>query len=71
MRMALGATDGFDICSVVRGLHGGSLAAEAVTSVGGARKRGLGPLSIPARANTIVPAFYYRAPVQDPDEWDR
>lgn len=71
MRMALGATDGFDICSVVRGLHGGSLAAEAVTSVGGARKRGLGPLSIPARSNSIVPAFYYRAPVQDPDEWDR
>ncbi len=71
MRMALGATDGFDICSVVRGLHGGSLAAEAVTSVGGARKRGLGPLSIPARSNSIVPAFYYRAPAQDPDEWDR
>ncbi len=71
MRMALGATGGFDICSVVRGLHGGSLAAEAVTSVGGARKRGLGPLSIPARSNSIVPAFYYRAPVQDPDEWDR
>lgn len=71
MRMALGATDGFDICSVVRGLHGGSLAAEAVTSVGGARKRGLGPLSIPARSNTIIPAFYYRAPVGDPDEWDR
>ena len=23
MRMALGATDGFDICSMVRGLHGG------------------------------------------------
>lgn len=71
MRMALGATGGFDICSVVRGLHGGSLAAEAVTSVGGARKRGLGPLSIPARSNCIVPAFYYRAPVSDPDEWDR
>ena len=44
MRMALGATDGFDICSMVRGLHGGSLAAEAITSVGGARRRGLGPL---------------------------
>ncbi len=71
MRMALGATGGFDICSVVRGLHGGSLAAEAVTSVGGARKRGLGPLSMPARSNSIVPAFYYRAPVRDADEWDR
>ena len=40
MRMALGATDRFDICSMVRGLHGGSLAAESVTSVGGARRRG-------------------------------
>ena len=71
MRMALGVTDGFDICSVVRGLHGGSLAAEAVTSVGGARKRGLGPLSMPARSNCIIPPFYYRAPVDDRDEWDR
>ena len=70
MRMALGATDGFDICSMVRGLHGGSLAAEAITSVGGARRRGLGPLSIPARSDCIVPAFYYRAPVDDSDQWD-
>ena len=71
MRMALGYTGGFDICSVVRGLHGGSLAAEAVTSVGGVRKRGLGPLSFPARSNCIIAPFYYRAPVQDQDEWDR
>ena len=70
MRMALGATGGFDICSMVRGLHGGSLAAEAMTSVGGARRRGLGPLTMPARSNCIVPAFYYRAPVDDPDQWD-
>ena len=70
MRMALGATGGFDICSMVRGLHGGSLAAEAMTSVGGARRRGLGPLTMPARSNCIVPAFYYRAPVNDPDQWD-
>lgn len=71
MRMALGVTGGFDICSAVRGLHGGSLAAEAVTSVGGARKRGLGPMTMPARSNCIVPPFYYRAPVRDNDEWDR
>jgi 2,2-dialkylglycine decarboxylase (pyruvate) len=71
MRMALGATGGFEICSVVRGLHGGSLAAEAMTTVGGARRRGLGPLTIPARSNIIIPPFYYRAPVRDPDEWDR
>ena len=70
MRMALGATGGFDIWSMVRGLHGGSLAAEAMTSVGGARRRGLGPLTMPARSNCIVPAFYYRAPVDDPDQWD-
>jgi 4-aminobutyrate aminotransferase-like enzyme len=71
MRLALGATGGFDICSVVRGLHGGSLAAEALTTVGGARKRGLGPLTIPAVSNCIIPPFYYRAPVRDQDEWDR
>lgn len=71
MRMALGVTGAFDICSVVRGLHGGSLAAEAMTTVGGARKRGLGPLTLPARSNCIIPPFYYRAPVRDVDEWDR
>ena len=70
MRMALGATGGFDVVSMVRGLHGGSLAAESMTSVGGARRRGLGPLSMPARSNCIIPAFYYRAPVDDADEWD-
>lgn len=71
MRMALGTTGKFDIVSMVRGLHGGSLAAEAVTSVGGARKRGLGPLTIPARANLILPPLYYRAPVDGEEEWDR
>ena len=71
MRMALGVTGGFDICAAVHGLHGGSLAAEAITSVGGARKRGLGPMMMPARSNCIIPPFYYRAPVSDQDEWDR
>ena len=71
MRMALGATGGFDICTVVRGLHGGSLGAESATAIGGARKRGLGPLSLPAVSNCIVPPFYYRAPVRDAEEWDR
>ncbi|MFQ5953759.1 MAG: aspartate aminotransferase family protein [Kiloniellales bacterium] len=70
MRMALAVTGKFDICSMVRGLHGGSLAVEAMTSVGGGRRRGLGPLTIPARANCIIPAFYYRAPVDDPEQWD-
>jgi len=71
MRMALVVTGGFDICAAVRGLHGGSLAAEAITSVGGARKRGLGPMMLPARSNCIIPPFYYRAPVSDQEEWDR
>ena len=71
MRMSLSVTGQFDICSVVRGLHGGSLAAESATTVGGARRRGLGPLTLPALRNCIVPPFYYRAPVQDQDEWDR
>ena len=42
MRMALGATGKYDMVSLIRGLHGGSLAAEAMTSVGGARKAHLG-----------------------------
>jgi 2,2-dialkylglycine decarboxylase (pyruvate) len=70
MRMALGVTKRFEILSVVRGLHGGTLAAEAMTTVGGARRRGLGPFTIPAKANVIIPPFYYRAPVGSQDEWD-
>lgn len=71
MRMAIGVTGHFDIASMIRGLHGGSLAAEAVTSVGGARKRGMGPLMIPAKANCIFPPFYYRAPNgMSQSEWD-
>ena len=30
----------------------------------------MGPLTLPAKSNCIVPAFYYRAPVDDPDQWD-
>lgn len=63
MRIALGATGKYDIVSVVRGLHGGSLAAESVTAVGGARKRNLGPLMMPSRANAVLPPFCYRCPV--------
>src|SRR4029450_13720359 len=39
MRMALAATGKFDIVSMIRGLHGGSLAVEAVTSGGGNRRK--------------------------------
>ena len=63
MRMAIGVTGKFDIVSVIRGLHGGSLAAEAMTTVGGGRRRGLGPLMIPAAVNAILPPFCYRCPV--------
>ena len=63
MRMAVSTTRKHDIVSVLRGLHGGSLAAEAVTSVGGERKGGLGPFMIPARSNAILAPFCYRCPV--------
>src|SRR4051795_2523397 len=43
-RMALAKTGKYDIVSVIRGLHGGSLGVEAVTTVGGMRKNQLGPL---------------------------
>ena len=63
MRMAIATTGKHDIVSVLRGLHGGSLAAESVTSVGGERKGGLGPLMMPARSNAILAPFCYRCPV--------
>jgi hypothetical protein len=63
MRMALGVTGKYDIVTVIRGLHGGSLAAEALTTVGGARKASLGPLMIPAHRNAILAPFCYRCPV--------
>jgi 4-aminobutyrate aminotransferase-like enzyme len=63
MRMAIAYTGRHDIVSVLRGLHGGSVGVEAVTSVGGERKSGLGPLMIPARANAVLAPFCYRCPV--------
>jgi 2,2-dialkylglycine decarboxylase (pyruvate) len=63
MRMALAVTGKYDIVSVIRGLHGGSLAAESVTTVGGARRRNLGPLMMPSRANAILAPFCYRCPI--------
>jgi 4-aminobutyrate aminotransferase-like enzyme len=62
-RMALAKTGRFDIVSVIRGLHGGTLAVESVTTVGGARKHSLGPLLMPSRATTILPPLCYRCPV--------
>jgi 4-aminobutyrate aminotransferase-like enzyme len=63
MRMALGVTGRYDVVSVIRGLHGGSLAAEAVTSVGGGRKAHLGPLMMPSHRNAIYAPLCYRCPV--------
>ena len=63
MRMALAATGKFDIVSMIRGLHGGSLAVEALTSVGGNRRKGLGPLMFPAKSNALLPPYCYRCPV--------
>jgi 4-aminobutyrate aminotransferase-like enzyme len=62
-RMAIAKTGGFDIVSVIRGLHGGSLAVESVTNVGGARKQSLGPLLMPSRAPAILAPLCYRCPV--------
>jgi 4-aminobutyrate aminotransferase-like enzyme len=63
MRMALGASGKHDIISVIRGLHGGSLAVEGLTSIGGARRRNLGPLLPPANAPAIHPPFCWRCPI--------
>jgi 4-aminobutyrate aminotransferase-like enzyme len=63
MRMALAYTGKFDIVSMIRGLHGGSLAVEALTSVGGNRKKGLGPLMFQAKSNSLLPPYCYRCPV--------
>ncbi|MSO77672.1 MAG: aspartate aminotransferase family protein [Alphaproteobacteria bacterium] len=63
MRLALGVTGKYDIVSIIRGLHGGSLAAEGVTAVGGARKSNLGPLLPPAHRNAIYAPLCYRCPI--------
>ena len=63
MRMALAATGKYDIVSMIRGLHGGSLAVEALTSVGGNRRKSLGPLMFPAKANALLPPYCYRCPI--------
>jgi len=65
MRMALAATGKYDIVSMIRGLHGGSLAVEALTTVGGNRRKNLGPLMFPAKSNALLPPFCYRCPVNN------
>ena len=63
MRLARGATGRFDMVSVIQGLHGGTFAVESLTTIGGPRKRGLGPMLMPARANAILPPYCYRCPI--------
>jgi 4-aminobutyrate aminotransferase-like enzyme len=62
-RMALASTGRYDIASVIKGLHGGSLGVEAVTTIGGKRKMSLGPLMMPAAAPAILAPHCYRCPI--------
>lgn len=63
MRMAIGATGKFELVSLIKGLHGGTLGVESLTSVGGARRTNLGPLLIPAARNAIYGPSCYRCPI--------
>ena len=63
MRMAIGATGKFELISLVKGLHGGTLGVESLTTVGGARRQNLGPLLIPAARNSIYGPSCYRCPI--------
>lgn len=60
MRMARAATGRTEFVSALRGLHGGTLAMETITNVGGPRKRELGPLMTPTRGLFISVPFAYR-----------
>jgi 4-aminobutyrate aminotransferase-like enzyme len=63
MRMAIGASGRFELISLIKGLHGGTLGVESLTTVGGARRRNLGPLMIPAARNAILAPSCYRCPI--------
>ena len=63
MRMAIGATAKFELVSLIRGLHGGTLGVESLTTVGGARRASLGPLMIPAARNALYAPTCYRCPI--------
>jgi 2,2-dialkylglycine decarboxylase (pyruvate) len=63
LRIARGATGKFDLVAVVDGLYGGTLGVEALNSIGGRRKRGLGPMLMPSRAHAIVTPYCYRCPL--------
>ena len=63
MRMAIGSTGKFELVSLMRGLHGGTLGVESLTTVGGARRANLGPLVIPAARNALLAPSCYRCPI--------
>ena len=63
MRIARAVTRHFDFVSVVRGLHGGTFGVEGLNSIGGKRKRHLGPMLAPSRVNAIVTPDCYRCPI--------
>ncbi len=63
LRMAIGATGKFELVSILRGLHGGTLGVEALTTVGGARRANLGPLLMPAALSALLPPSCYRCPI--------
>ncbi|MDP7546014.1 MAG: aspartate aminotransferase family protein, partial [Alphaproteobacteria bacterium] len=63
MRMAIGSSGKFELVSLLRGLHGGTLAVESLTTVGGARRSNLGPLMIPAARNALLSPSCYRCPI--------
>ena len=63
MRMAIGATGKFELVSLIRGLHGGTLGVESLTTIGGARRANLGPLVIPAARNALLSPSCYRCPI--------
>jgi 2,2-dialkylglycine decarboxylase (pyruvate) len=48
---------------VVDGLYGGTLGVESLNSIGGRRKRQLGPMLMPSRAHAVVTPYCYRCPL--------
>jgi len=63
LRVARGVTKAFDVVAVIGGLYGGTLTVEGLNSIGGPRKRHLGPLLSPARTSTILTPDCYRCPI--------
>lgn len=63
LRIARGVTRAFDVVAVIGGLYGGTLAVESLNSIGGARKRNLGPLLSPSRTSTVLTPYCYRCPL--------